>query len=379
MLKDQIIWIGIDVGKNDSVCAIDWLDDKELSGDNGLTSLPITAIQNTHKGVELLFNWLAANKNYIEERLHPLRKVVYRFVMEPTGCYSNRLIKKLKAKKQDVYIAVVNPAKMPAFKRLIDIDTKTDKLDAQCLARFGTMQKPHARFEFPEDYASLRRLTTMRSRLVKIVSVFKNGLEDLDDPAERLFFQSPLDSVNAQVNTLDGKIIAHVKQYPRLQERVSWLDSIPGVGMVTASTILAEYGPEERFSNISQVVSFAGMNPKNKFSGKSVKSARLSKQGSPVIRQVLYMASLTAQPRIPLLDEFSKRLTKLTLMQKRCAVMRKLLTICWSVLCSKKNYMEYQPSTKKLVSYDKPRKTKRQSKLENEEKSFLTKKNTVLT
>ncbi|MFA6814875.1 MAG: transposase [Lentisphaeria bacterium] len=349
MLNKQIIWVGIDVGKKESVCAIDWHNNQEISDSNNLISLPIKSIANTSEGVKRLFNWLKANKKDIEEQMRPQRQVVYQFVMEPTGCYSNLLIEHLKAKKKDVYIALVNPGKMPAFKMLINVKTKTHKLDAQCLARLGSIQKPKARYEMPKDYAGLRHLTLMRSQLVRAATIFKNQLKSMDVPGERLFFQSPLDSVKSEIKNLDDTIKAYLKQHHSLQRDLFHLISIPGIGIVVAATLLAEYGPKCRFINVRQIVSFAGLNPKNKFSGTSVKSTHLSKQGSPIIREVLYSASLTAQPRIPLLDELSKRLIKLTPMQKRCAVMRKLLTICWSVLHNDRDYMEYQPSSKKLI------------------------------
>ena len=374
MLKKQIIWVGIDVGKKNSVCAIDWHDNQDISDKNDLITLPIKSINNTADGVKLLFNWLKENKSYIEERMHPQRSIIYQFVMEPTGCYSNRLIKHLKAKKKDVYIAVVNPAKMPAFKMLINVKTKTDKLDAQCLARLGSIRKPKARYEMPKDYADLRRLTLMRSQLVRSATTFKNQLESIDIPAERLLFQRPLDTVKSQIKVLDDEIKAYLKQHQSLHRDFFHLISIPGIGFVVAATLLAEYGPKCRFINVRQIVSFAGLNPKNKFSGTSVKSTHLSKQGSPIIRQVLYMASLTAQPRIPLLDELSKRLTRLTPMQKRCAVMRKLLTICWSVLHNDRDYMEYQPSSKKLIPLSEPKKIKRQPKVVNKKREFFTRK-----
>jgi len=378
MLKKQIIWVGIDIGKKNSVCAIDWYNNQERSGNNNPISLPFKSITNTAEGVKLLFDWLKTNKKDIEERMHPQRSIVYQFVMEPTGCYSNRLIKHLEAKKKDVYIAMVNPAKIPIFKTFIDVKNKTDKLDAQCLARFGSMRNPKARYEMPADYAGLRRLTSMRFRLVKSATIFKNQLESLDIPAERLLFQGPLDTVKSKIKILDDQIKEYLKQHRSLQRDFFRLISIHGVGVVVAATLMAEYGPICRFINVRQIVSFAGLNPKNKFSGTSIRSTRLSKQGSPIIRQVLYMASLTAQPRIPLLDELSKRLTKLTPMQKRCAVMRKLLTICWSVLKNDRDYMEYQPSTKKLVPISEPQKRKRQPKKTNKKRGFFTKKTPAL-
>ncbi|MGI5923870.1 MAG: hypothetical protein ACOX9E_08000, partial [Lentisphaeria bacterium] len=70
----------------------------------------------------------------------------------------------------------------------------------------------------------------------------------------------------------------------------------------------------------------------------------------------------------------SKRLTNLTPLQKRCAVMRKLLMICWSVLCGTENYKEYQPSTGKLVPYETPTATKRRMKQARKKRSFSPEK-----
>jgi len=80
----------------------------------------------------------------------------------------------------------------------------------------------------------------MRSRLVQIATIFKNQLESIDIPAERLFFQRPLDSVKCQIKILDDKIKEYLKLHRRLQMDFFRLISIHGVGVIVAATLMAE-------------------------------------------------------------------------------------------------------------------------------------------
>ena len=65
---------------------------------------------------------------------------------------------------------------------------------------------------------------------------------------------------------------------------------------------MAELPPIERLEHAGQAVAFAGLDPRQKTSGTSVHTApRLSKMGSRLLRQTLYMAALTALRHNPII------------------------------------------------------------------------------
>ena len=80
----------------------------------------------------------------------------------------------------------------------------------------------------------------MRSRLVQIATIFKNQLESIDIPAERLLFQRPLDSVKCQIKILDDKIKEYLKLHHRLQRDFFSADFNPWRRVIVAATLMAE-------------------------------------------------------------------------------------------------------------------------------------------
>ena len=109
--------------------------------------------------------------------------------------------------------------------------------------------------------------------------------------------------------------------------------SIPGIGTLTAGIVLGELGNLGRFDNHNQLTAFAGLDPSIKESGRSSKTGRISKRGSPMLRQALYRAALSASRVNPVCQQLYLRLRAKGKHHKVCmvAVARKLLHIAYSV------------------------------------------------
>lgn len=117
------------------------------------------------------------------------------------------------------------------------------------------------------------------------------------------------------------------------------LESIPGIGNKTAVAILAELPDIKNFKNAKEIAAFAGLTPKKRESGTSVRGkASLCKIGSAVLRKALFIPSLVAKRYNPILKAFSERLDQKGKngMVIVAAVMRKLLHIIYGVLKNKK-------------------------------------------
>src|SRR5258708_4291024 len=115
------------------------------------------------------------------------------------------------------------------------------------------------------------------------------------------------------------------------------MDSIPGIGKLTAAKLLAECGSVTRFDDGRQLVAFAGLNPAQHQSGSSIKKkTTISKTSKAATRVALYMPAVSAKRHNPVLRLFAQRLFARGCceMEVITAVMRKLLQLVYGVLKS---------------------------------------------
>ncbi|KJV55146.1 transposase IS116/IS110/IS902 family protein [Orientia chuto str. Dubai] len=122
------------------------------------------------------------------------------------------------------------------------------------------------------------------------------------------------------------------------------MQTIPGIGRITAVAILAESPDIESFSNARQLAAYAGLTPKYKTSGTSVKGkSTISKIGSANLRRALYFPAIVAKNHNPIFKQFIQKLsskgkpTKVIIV----AIMRKLLHIVFGVI---KNNSIFNPN-----------------------------------
>ncbi len=115
------------------------------------------------------------------------------------------------------------------------------------------------------------------------------------------------------------------------------LASIPGIGTTTAAAILSEIGSVSQFASARQLTAFAGLDPRIRESGSSVRGRScLSKAGSPRLRKALYFPALAALRFNPAIAALRARLLAAGKVKKLIvgAAMRKLLQIAFGVLKS---------------------------------------------
>ncbi|MEG4271724.1 MULTISPECIES: transposase [unclassified Microcoleus] len=119
------------------------------------------------------------------------------------------------------------------------------------------------------------------------------------------------------------------------------MTSIPGIGDLTASVLLAEIGEVSDYNKARQLAAYAGLTPSERTSGTSVKGkTRLSCTGNVRLRKALYMPAVVAMPRNPLLKAMSERLLSWgkVKMQVIGELMRKLVHLAFGILKSQKPF-----------------------------------------
>jgi len=137
-----------------------------------------------------------------------------------------------------------------------------------------------------------------------------------------------------QMERIERKIEKSVNQ---MKTRIK---SIIGIGDFTGGLILGELGDIRRFESSKQVVAFAGLDPVLKESGNSRRQGHISKRGSPLLREALYLAAFPASKSNPVCKQLYDRLRAKGKHHTLCltAVARKLLLIVYSVLKNDRDF-----------------------------------------
>ena len=164
-----------------------------------------------------------------------------------------------------------------------------------------------------------------------VINVFRGSVLSEDDRdayiTELYMLIHQYDLLQAQVERMDRTI---EKIVGGMDTRIR---TIPGIGPVTCGIILSEIGDISRFDNPQQVVAFAGLDPSVYESGRSKSEGRISKRGSPILREALYHAAFAGIQCNPVIGEYYYRLKARGKHHKVCLIAsaRKLLHIVYSV------------------------------------------------
>ena len=330
------IWAGFDVGKASFSAALDQLTE---DGRAKITTLSCRDFKRTPEGVELFFHWA--------KKAVPDREI--RIVMETTGCYSQHLTDWINQLHPEVGVTIENARNIHAFIQSLNLPHKTDKLDAQAIARFGTERQPKPTNRPSKTILTLRELSRERTALIRARVDLQNRRDTLTTLIVRRINAQTLASLTTQIERIDKEIKACVVQDEELLTEVHIMTTLPGVNFISAYSILAEIGSLKQYS-AKELSSLSGLAPRIMESGSSVHSSYLSRRSSGRLRQILYLDSVPGVPKIPVLQEFHQQLIARgkKKMTARCACMRKMLLMLRSMVIHQTPFDEdfFQKSSK---------------------------------
>jgi transposase len=254
--------------------------------------------------------------------------------MEATGAYGEALA--LRLANAGHTVSVVNPAAIKAFAGSRLSRTKTDKVDAELIARFCVAQQPLAWTPPASEVRELQALVRRLEALVEMRTMESNRLEAIITvDVVKSSVKEHLAYLDQQIKQTEALIRTHINNHPTLKQQSHLLDSIPGIGEATAATLLAEITDITQYASARQVAAFAGLVPRERQSGSSVRGrTRLSKIGNARLRKALYFPALTALRCSPFFQSWAKGLRE----RGKCkmsvigAAMRKLIHLAYGVL-----------------------------------------------
>lgn len=224
-------------------------------------------------------------------------------------------------------VAIINPRQARDFAKAVGRLAKTDRLDADLLARFGQTLRPAVRPLKADAAQSLSALLTRRSQVVAMLTAEKNRLSSAFNPAVREDLQTHIQWLETRLKALDQDLDQAVRNTPLWRGQEDLLRSFTGIGPVASRTLLAHL-PELGTLNRKQIAALVGVAPFNRDSG-TRHGKRCVWGGRAQVRCILYMASLTAVRHNPVIKAFYERLTHAGKVPKVAltACMRKVLTI----------------------------------------------------
>lgn len=246
-------------------------------------------------------------------------------ILEATGGYEAALVRALH--EAGLPVSVVQPGRVRAFAHAAGIAAKTDHIDAALLAEFGRAINPKPTPAPTPFELRLEELTTRRTQLIQTRTAELNRAEHYQDTGVRAQSRQLLALLDKQVALCEKEIADHIATDPVAHARCERLQQVPGVGVITASNLLAHM-PELGSISDEQAAALAGVVPYNDDSGPHSGPRRIW-GGRSQVRCALYMAALSAVRHDRILREFYQRLRAAGKLPKVAltAAMRKLIVL----------------------------------------------------
>lgn len=276
--------VGIDVSKNELVVSLGRIDESL-----NIEVFAYKTFKNKVSGFTMLKKW--ADKLF-DSQTPAL------YVMEATGVYHESLAYWLS--DNDLGVSIVLPNKISNYFKTLDVNTITDKTASEAIARFGLERKLELWQKPKVVYRELKQLTRERGQLIEERTMLKNQLhaeraQAFPNAQSMGRLKKRVILINQQELEIKSEIKAIIKKDKEVAKKINNIISIPGVGDLTAVTILAETNGFELIRNKKQLASYCGLDVKCKDSGISVKGKpKISKKGNKHIRKALHLPALSA-------------------------------------------------------------------------------------
>lgn len=299
MLQPTKLFVGVDVSK--------------FKWDVATTaSRQVLTFEATPDGGQRLLEWLRT-------------QTVELICLEATGNYQHDLVQLLH--EHGYQVAVVNPRLPRDFARSLNQLAKTDRIDARLLALFAERYRPRPTPPISPVLAELAALVARRRQLVEMRIQEHNRCETTFAAAVQDSLAAHLQYLDEMLQNIERRIDELVEHEPQLQATATLLQTTPGIGKLTAQRLAIEL-PELGRLNRKQIARLVGVAPINRDSG-TLRGKRTTGGGRAHVRFALYMPTVVAVRRNPLLKAFYERLLAAgkPKMVALIASMRKLLTI----------------------------------------------------
>ena len=259
------------------------------------------------------------------------------------------------------------------LKAIASAAVKTDRIDASVLAHLARLNFLPTSYAAPKEVRDLRLYMRHREWLVRQRTQAKNRIHavlasyNLVSPAKDLygvrgceFLEEALARISPSARRVivdNLRLVNHITEEVEALESdvqlsdeqkqiVTLLKTMPGVGPINATVILAEIGDISRFNSPKALCHWAGLTPRVRKSDQVVRHGRITKEGSPYLRAAMTRAAASASRTSPKWRQVHED------MRLRCGnkgakvvVARRLLTVIYHMLTRQQPYQENDPQT----------------------------------
>lgn len=280
---------------------------------------------------------------YDEAGLHALVEWLHEHdvqlvVLEATGGLERRLRFALAAADLPHHLA--NPRQIRDFARALNRLAKTDAIDAQIIAEFAYRLQPTPHVLPDESRQKLIVCLRRYEQLMAMRVAETNRLDRIEDPDVRTMIEHMIAQIDEQLDQVRQRLDELVTLDESLQRRATLAASVPGIGRLTASRLVAML-PELGQCNRQQIARLLGVAPINRDSG-TMRGKRTTGGGRVCVRTLLYMPTIVATKHNPVI-----RRTYLHLLAQGkakmvalIACMRKLIILLNTMLKEQKSWSE---------------------------------------
>jgi transposase len=306
----RIYFVGIDVGKAKLDVAVKVTDAPGTSGPAKRAHQEWTS-PNTDAGVDQLVKRL--------QDIGPQK-----IALEATGGYEQRVFRALR--EAGLPAVIIKPISAREFAKAMGRQAKTDKIDALVLAYFAEVRQPEVLPLATPNQERIAGLRGLRADLLGTRVAYNNRLENCA-PEIRALIEKFLVGVEADIAAVTALLAEAVQSTPEDAAKAALVQTVPGVGPVTAATLVGEL-PELGRLDKRRLSALVGVAPMNRDSGHH-RGKRATVGGRSAVRRVLYMAALSAKLHNPVFKAFAQRLAEAGKPFKviMTACMRKLLVV----------------------------------------------------
>ncbi len=221
----------------------------------------------------------------------------YHFVMEATGAFHLPLCFFLHEKK--CHYSVVNALQIKRYIQMHLERSKTDKKDAKHICMYGIERKPE-QYKMPcNQYFECKTLNNAIETLTQEITAFSNKIYSLkllkiDNQAVQKSYQIIIKNLRAELKKLE--VVLQQKLIAWQPDLVKQVSSVKGIGKRATAILIVFTQGFEHTESYQQLISYAGLSPREYSSGKSIKGrVRISKIGGKQLRHTLYMCALNAK------------------------------------------------------------------------------------
>jgi transposase len=289
-------FIGIDISKNTF--------DLALIKDNNPSLIISDEISNDHKGIAKLEEFIKKQGLKMEETL---------FCMEHTGIYCRLLSHYLAERKYNVWL------EMPVqIIRSLGVQRgKNDRIDAKRIAEYACLKKDKAVLWQPprEVVIQINDLLTLRDRLVESrkslnqpIKEFKDaGFKDTAKLIESRCIHT-LKAIDKEIKQIEKDLDDLINKDSNLKKLYKLATSVPGIGKITAFTLIYFTDEFKLYLNAKQLACYCGVAPFEHTSGTSVKGkSRVSSFANKRLKKLLHLVALSCISSNRELSQYYKR------------------------------------------------------------------------